>query len=105
MKEIFVTFFDSLFLPQGLCLIESLIEINNFDFELWVICCDEKSFFYLDKLNFNQLRLLKLTDLEDENLRILKKQRSLREYYWTITPHTFLWVYELNKSFKRIFFI
>ena len=32
MIEIFVTFFDSLFLPQGLCLIESLIEINDFNF-------------------------------------------------------------------------
>ena len=93
MKEIFVTFFDSLFLPQGLCLIESLLKINDFDFELWVICCDDKSFFYLEKLKINQVKLLKLSALEDENLRILKKERSLREYYWTITPYTFFWVY------------
>ena len=105
MKEIFVTFFDSLFLPQGLCLIESLTEINDFDFELWVICCDDKSFFYLEKLKINKVKLLKLSALEDENLRILKKERSLREYYWTITPYTFFWVYELNKSYKRITYI
>ena len=105
MKEIFVTFFDSLFLPQGLCLIDSLLEIKNYSFELWVICCDDKSFFYLKKLAFKQVKLLKLSDLEDDNLRSLKKERSLREYYWTITPYTFLWVYELNKSFKRITYI
>ena len=105
MAENFVTYFDSLFLPQAICLIESLEKNFKLDFQLWIICCDEKSFFYLEKLNFSKIILLKLWELENNDLKSLKRKRSLREYYWTITPYTFLWVCQENKNIKRITYI
>ncbi len=105
MKEIFVTYFDSLFLPQALCLIESLNKFIKLDFQLWIICCDDKSFHILNKLKFKNIILLKLWELENNDLKLLKKERNLREYYWTITPYTFLWVYHKNKNIKRITYI
>ena len=105
MPENFVTLFDSYFLPQGISLIQSLLSFDNYDFKLWIICCDEKSFIFLEKLNFPRVILLKLDELESSNLKLLRSKRSLREYYWTITPLSFLWVYSKDNSIERLTYL
>jgi len=98
--EHYVTLFDSFFLPQGLTLYESLKKHSD-EFTLWVICIDDKSFDILTKLKLNNLKLIKLSDVETPELLIAKQSRTLREYCWTLTPFSFKFVFDADHNINR----
>ena len=104
MSEVFVTLFDSLFLPQGLALYHSLAE-HLYDFELVVICLDLDCYEILQRLNFKNLIPVKLSDLECNQLLNVKKSRSRREYCWTLTPFSIQWTFDLIPFSSRVTYI
>ena len=73
--EHYVTYFDSLFLPQGLTLHKSM-EKHAGDYLLWILCIDNHTYDVLERLNLPNIRLLKLETLETDELRSIKKERT-----------------------------
>jgi hypothetical protein len=102
--EQYVTLFDSFFLPQGITLYESL-EKHADIFTLWVICIDNKSFEVLTKLKLNNLRLIKLSEVETPELLLAKHNRSHKEYCWTLTSFSFKFVFDANPEITRVTYL
>ena len=84
----FCTYFDSNYLSRGLTLYGSLLQHCEVPFDLYVLCLDEESYLYLSNRNDNHLIPISLSTLEEENpeLLIAKNNRSLVEYYFTLSP-------------------
>ena len=81
----FCTLFDSYYLDKGLTLYRSLEECTE-DFKLYIFCFDDRSFHVLQELKLNHAALTHYSEIEDERLLKLKKERSKAEYCWTCTP-------------------
>ena len=83
--EHYVTLFDSLFLPQGLALHTSM-QRHVKNYTLWILCVDDEAHRVLTQLRLPNVRLLQLSQLETEDLLLVKPGRSKGEYCWTLTP-------------------
>ena len=81
----FCTLFDSYYLDKGLTLYRSL-EYCTENFKLYIFCFDDKSFEVLQKLELKHAVLTHYSEIEDDELLKLKKERSKAEYCWTCTP-------------------
>lgn len=104
MAEVYVTLFDSLFIPQGLALYHSLVAHAE-PFRLWVLCIDDHCYDFLSSLNLSSLHLLSLRRLENEILLAVKPRRSRSEYCWTLTPWAIQWALEADISASRITYL
>jgi hypothetical protein len=104
MPEIYVTLFDSLFIPQGLALYHSLVAHAG-PFRLWVLCIDDQCYDFLSSINLSSLHLLSLSSLENEKLLSVKSARSRSEYCWTLTPWAIQWALEADISASRITYL
>lgn len=102
--EHYVTLFDKLFLPQGIALHISMSRtIENFC--LWILCVDDETYDVLKELNLENVRLLKLSLLENADLLAVKKNRTRAEYCWTLTPFTPDFVFGADISVDRVTYI
>ena len=88
MSRYYCTYFDKNYLIKGLSLIESLNKHEKREFQIFVICLDEITRIIIDKLNLPNTSTIPLHDIEQRHMPLLeaKKNRSLVEYYWTLTP-------------------
>ena len=102
--EHYVTLFDSLFLPQGLALHLSM-ERHIKDYNLWVLCVDDEAHDVLSKLKLPNVRLLKLSKLETEELLQVKPLRTKGEYCWTLTPFAPRFVFEADAAVGRVTYL
>lgn len=102
--EHFVTLFDKSYLPQGLALYRSMTRHFE-DFTLWVIAMDDEVHRALLKLDLPSIRILRLSDFEDERLFKVRQERTLGEYCWTLTPLAPLFVFDVDKAVNRITYI
>lgn len=83
--QIFCTLFDSYYLDKGITLYRSLERCSS-DFKLYIFCFDDKSYNILTDMNFLHAVIIHHSEIEDEKLLKLKKERSKAEYCWTCTP-------------------
>lgn len=90
------TLFNSLYLDKGLVLYDSLKERCS-DFELYVLCMDEKCYEVLSELNPTHLIPINLEDFECEELLNVKPSRSFGEYCWTCSSWLISYVLEKYK--------
>jgi len=102
--EHYVTLFDSLFLPQGLALHASM-QRHAGAHTLWVLCLDDECHRVLRGLELPNLRLLRLSDVETDELRAVKPGRSRAEYCWTLTPWTPRFVFEADAAVERVTYV
>ena len=102
--EHFVTLFDSLFLPQGLALHNSMERHIQF-YILWVLCVDDEVYDSLSKFDLPNVRLLKLSELETEELLAVKPTRDIGEYCWTLTPFAPRFVFEADARINRVTYL
>lgn len=102
--EHFVTLFNSLFLPQGLALHASM-ERHIRDYVLWILCVDDDAYDVLGRLYLPHVQLLKLSELESPELLSVKKNRTIAEYCWTLTPFAPRFVFESNHYVERVTYI
>ena len=98
MTENFVTIFNYNFIPQALALYKSMNDHID-DFNLWVVCVDCKTKEFLDSKNYKYIKTLNLNNLETEELRQLKKDRTIGEYIWTLTPFLPDWIFKIDSWF------
>ena len=102
--EHFVTLFDSLFIPQGMALHQSM-ERHVKPYTLWVLCVDDQTYDVLNQLQLPNVRLLQLSKLETEELLRVKKERTKGEYCWTLTPFAPRFVFEADALVERVTYI
>ena len=102
--EIYITLLDSLFLPQGLALHRSM-ERHLKSYNLWILCIDDNSYNVLKELQLPNLRLLKLSDEETAELKDAKQDRTIGEYCWTLTPHTFKFIFNNLPDSQRVTYL
>ncbi len=102
--EHFVTLFDSTFLPMALCLHDSLMRQTTM-FHLWVVCVDERVEVELVRLNLPNVSLIALAEVETEDLRRVKPERSRGEYCWTVTPFAPGFVFARDPLIERVTYL
>ena len=102
--ESFVTLLNSTYIPQGLALYISM-ERNISEFRLWFICMDQDCFVFLSSLELPNAKCLNFADLETEELKNVKSERKLNEYFWTVTPYTIRFVFEKDQQINRITYV
>jgi len=87
-KICYCTYFDKNYLARGLLLIESLHQHSSVSFHMWVLCLDDSVYSALLQLNLPAVKLIRLSEIENDDklLKESKNNRSLVEYYWTLSP-------------------
>lgn len=100
----FVTLFNTLFLPQGLALHRSM-ERHVREYVLWILCVDDETHDVLGRLTLPNVRLLKLSALETEELLSVKPGRTVAEYCWTLTPFAPRFVFEADATVERVTYL
>lgn len=87
--QYFTTFFDKNYLSRGLVLVDSLQKQSD-GFELFLFCLDDSTFTYFEanKSQYPQVKTILLSDIEkeDEELLSCKVNRTVIEYYFTLSP-------------------
>ncbi len=91
LQRHFCTLFDRGFLFKGLALYKSLMK-HAVNFTLWILCMDTETYNVLKQLNLPNVRLLTLSDVEDEQLQTAKQNRSSRKYCFTLSPSLPLYI-------------
>jgi hypothetical protein len=73
---------------RGLTLYESMMKHTSEEFQLYVLCLDEKAEQLIQKQGKSNLIPIKLSDLEaqDSELLACKQHRSIVEYFFTLSP-------------------
>ena len=74
-------------------------------FVLWILCVDEEACSAIERLNLRNVRILKLFELETEELMRVKKYRTKGEYCWTVTPFAPKFVLQSDPSIKRVTYL
>jgi len=86
----FATYFDNNYLSRGIALYNSLNENCKDFFLLYVLCLDEatEQYFHHNQFDFPHVKTITLSEIEqfDTELHQSKKNRSIIEYYFTLSP-------------------
>lgn len=81
----FCTSYGANYIHKGLVLYESLRKVES-DFTMYVMAFDKECYDYLKKLNLPQMVVDNFDDIETDELRKIKKERTRSEYCWTVGP-------------------
>lgn len=97
-KRYYCTYFDKNYLVRGIAQITSLIEHENNELTIYVVCLDEITRAILNKINMAKVILIPLHDIEynDKELAEARANRNMVEYFWTLTPTIILRILERN---------
>jgi len=84
----FCTYFDKNYLSRGVTLYRSLTACCEVPFRFYVLCLDQDTFDILGSLGDESIIPVRLEEVElwDEELLVAKQNRSLIEYYFTLSP-------------------
>jgi hypothetical protein len=102
----YCTYFDRRYLPRGLALFHSL-QTQAQAFCLHVLCLDDTCYDILVRANFEQLKPIRLPDLEayDAELASARGRRTLVEYYFTLTAVLPLFLFDSDPSITLISYL
>ena len=100
--EHFVTLFNNKFLPMGICLHTSLIN-QKIPFHLWILCVDKEVEKNLKILSLPNVSLIPLKQVETIALLNVKKERTIAEYCWTLTPFAPQFVFKIKRGALKTF--
>jgi hypothetical protein len=104
MMRYYVTLFDSNYLTRGLTLYSSLMRHAE-DFHLWIICFDDLAHQLLSELKLTKVTLVSLEQFEDKELLRIKTERTRKEYCWTCTPSSLLYVLDTEPQVDAITYL
>lgn len=82
---ILCTLFDSNYLDKGLALYRSLCKVTK-NFKLYIFAFDQCAATVLKDLKLRKAVIVSYDEIEDEDLKRLKKERTRAEFCWTCTP-------------------
>ncbi len=104
MVNNFCTLFDKNYIYRGLAMYFSLKKHSS-DFKLWILCMDDAVYDQLKIMKLENIELVKLEEMEDEELMLVKKDRTVSEYCWTISSSLSLYILKINPHFSSITYI
>jgi hypothetical protein len=88
----YCTYFDRNYLPRALALFESLAQLEDGPYRVFAVCLDEVSRIALGRVLPPGVTAVALHEIEQGDVFLLRARadRSLIEYYWTLTPSIML---------------
>jgi hypothetical protein len=106
MSEHFCTYFDHRYAAKGLAMWRSLKK-QCAPATLHVLCLDQACLEILTSLNLPDVRLYSLNALEDSDPDLIKARgnRSLVEYYFTLTPCLPLYIFRGHSQIARLTYV
>ncbi|MCK9478222.1 MAG: hypothetical protein M0R40_01800 [Firmicutes bacterium] len=104
MNNVFCTVVSKLRLYQLVAFVMSVHEVLD-NFLIYVLCVDDDSFNLLNKIQFNNVRLVHLCSFNDKRLLSLKNERALNEYCWTLKPFFIYHLIKKNNFIERITYV
>jgi hypothetical protein len=106
MSEHFCTYFDDRYAPKGLAMWRSL-KARTPSAVLHVLCLSEPCREILAGLELSDVLLYSLADLEAQDPELLRarENRSLIEYYFTLTPCALLYVLRTRPEIARLTYV
>ena len=96
MTTTLCTLYNSLYLDKGLVVYDSLKECAK-DFELYVLCMDDKCYEVLSDIGEERLKPIRLSDVENEGMLEAKSNRGVAEYCWTCSSRLIQYILETFK--------
>ena len=84
-ENIFCTILSRTRLYQGLALLNSLKKVMGDDFYIFIHCIDEVSYNLLKKMKWKNSKLIREKKLP-RKIVLLKNERKVHEYCWTLKP-------------------
>jgi hypothetical protein len=72
-------------LYQGITLYRSLF-YNYSNFNVFILCIDDETYDLCNKLELKNTVLIKVDEFQDGRLNVVKQDRRLNEYCWTLKP-------------------
>jgi len=100
----FCTLFDSNYLLKGVAMLRSLKE-HCPQAHVHVLCMDERTQTVLSALGMPYISCIPLANLEDDALLTAKKDRSVAEYCWTLSPCLPWYVLQQNPQIDLITYV
>lgn len=100
----YVTVFDHNFILQGLALYDSLIQHAG-DFRLFVVAVDELCADWLGRLNLPGLLVLTVDECASQELLQARKNRTHKEFCWTLASHSYDFVRQAHPSVGQITYL
>lgn len=79
------------YLAKAITMYESLLN-TGVDFRLYYVAFDKQTLKCLMILDYEYIVPIDLSDIEDKQLKSIKKKRKVSEYYFTLTPSIILYV-------------
>jgi len=104
----FCTLFNSVYQFHSHLLYQSICENENIDnLQFYFFCFDADSISYFRRLNLRNVKLISLEELESylPELKSVKPERSLAEYFFTSTPAICKYVIENYRSVDEIVYL
>jgi hypothetical protein len=97
----FCTYFDQNYLSKFLTLKNSLDHYRS-KYTFFILALDNFVIDFFKKNNFKNIQLINLADLEMTypDLLVAKKNRSLIEYYFTLSPFLPMYIHKIFNVFK-----
>lgn len=72
------------------------------EFKFFVLCMDEETYEILFRMSQEAMGLIKLSNLENEQLTAVKAERGVNEYCWTLKPVFLKYVLDNYKEAERV---
>lgn len=85
MRKAYCVVISKYRLYQAIALYKSLVH-NDKDFLFCILCIDTESYNVLCKMRNENIRVFKLDIILDNRLRIIKENRAINEFCWTLKP-------------------
>lgn len=105
IKYTYCTVFDKNFLAKALALYNSVSARHKEPFRHFVLCLDKESYEILVEMNLPNVRIVKLSEIEDKALLEAKSDRSFREYCWTLSSVFTDWVLQQYNDTETISYL
>ena len=104
MTHHFVTLLGETYVSRLIALVRSL-ERQELDYELWVLCVDDRVDTLLSGFSSDRVHLMPRPTWEDNRLATIRNTRSLQEYCWTLTPFSFSKVFERHPQIDGLTYL
>ena len=88
----YCTLFNIKYLSRAIALHESM-ERNIEEYRLYMFAFDDISYDILQKNNLSNVEIIHYKQFETDELLMIKKERNIKEYLWTVTPFTIDYVF------------
>ncbi len=101
----FATLFDINYLSRGLALLESIKKHSSTNFRLFVLCLDQETKDFFSNNNYYpEVSTITLSEIETWNSELAdaKSNRSIVEYYFTLSPALPLYILEKHSEIPHI---